>query len=74
MDPKIVDFAQNRPPVFDHTTRPAIVFLIPNMLIFLESGGGGGLEESSPASEVLILGYGKKANFRGGPEHQIREG
>ncbi len=33
------------------------------MLIFLESEGLG---ESSPASEFLILGYGRKSNFRGG--------
>ncbi len=33
------------------------------MLIFLESGGPG---ESSPALKILILGYGKKSNFRGG--------
>ncbi len=45
------------------TIRPAIVLLIPNMLIFLESEVLG---ESSPASEFLILGYGKKSNFRGG--------
>ncbi len=45
------------------TVRPAIVFLIPNMLIFLESGGLG---ESSSALKILILGYGKKSDFRGG--------
>ncbi len=39
------------------TMLPAIVFLNPNMLIFLESGGLG---EPSPASEFLISGYGKK--------------
>ncbi len=33
------------------------------MLKFLESEGP---EESSHASEFLILGYGKKSNFRGG--------
>ncbi len=43
--------------------KPAIVFLIPNMLIFLESWGLG---QTSPASEFLILGYGKKSNLRGG--------
>ncbi len=40
-----------------------ITFLPPDMRIFLETGGLG---ESSPASEFLILGYGKKWNFRGG--------
>ncbi len=45
------------------TVRPAIVFLILNMLIFLESGGLG---QTSPASEFLILGYGKMSDFRGG--------
>ncbi len=45
------------------TVRLAIVFSIPNILIFLGSGGRG---ESSPALKILIPGYGKKSYFRGG--------
>ncbi len=45
------------------TVRTAIVFLIPNMLIFLESGGPG---QHFTAKLFLILGYGKKSDFRGG--------
>ncbi len=44
------------------TIGPAIVFLIPSIRIFLESGGLG---ESSPVLKIFILGYGKKSNFRG---------
>ncbi len=39
------------------------MFLTPNLLIILESGGLG---ESNPALKILIPGYGKKSNFRGG--------
>ncbi len=61
LNPKIVNHAQNRPPFFDRATRYCV--LTPNMLIFLKSGYPG---ESTPEPEFLILGYGKKSNFRDG--------
>ncbi len=58
-------FAQNHPQFFDHTT-PKLCFH-PDMHIFLESGWLG---KSSPASEFLISGYGKKSNFRRGTQNR----
>ncbi len=54
---------KNGPPFFDRSTRNCV--LIPNMLIFLESGELG---ESSSVLKILILVYGKKSNFRGGTQ------
>ncbi len=56
-NPKIVDFAQNRPQFKTHNC------VFNPQHAFLKSGWLG---EHSPAPIFLIFGYGKKSNFRGG--------